>query len=170
MRTHRILRLLIWTAFVFYKSLAAADDEVIVPPIPAGKTVPEAKMTLRAAGLAAGFNAKGGRPDSKDLEFKTTGAQDPPGGSKAKRDAPVTVSIYQKYEPKTSPTPSPAAPSSMPDLTGKTLEQAVALAPGEDAGSRRRVGRVSADARESDDHFFSNASGGGRSLRTIRRS
>jgi hypothetical protein len=136
MRTHRLLRLLIWTAFVFYKSLAAAEDEVIVPSIPAGRTVAEAKATLSAAGLGAGFNAKGGKPESKDLEFKTTGAQDLPGGSKAKRGKTVTVSIYQKYEPKTSPTPAfapspspPAALGTMPDLIGSTLEQAVARLP-----------------------------------------
>jgi hypothetical protein len=117
-----------------------ADDEVIVPSIPAGLTVTEAKATLSAAGLAAGFNAKGGKPDSSDLEFKTTGAQDPPAGSKRKRGATVTVSIYQKYEPKTSPTPTPtptptpspsatAALGTMPDLTGLTLEQAVTRLP-----------------------------------------
>jgi hypothetical protein len=130
MRIRRLLRLLIWAAFVSYKSLAAAD-EVIVPSIPAGKTVAEAKATLSAAGLAAGFNAKGGKPDSKDLEFKTTGAQEPPGGNKVPRNKTVTVSIYQKYEPKTSaPSPSaPAALGNMPDLTGLTLEQAVARLP-----------------------------------------
>jgi hypothetical protein len=137
--------------------LPKADGEVIVPSIPAGLTVAEAKATLSAAGLSAGFNAKGGKPDSENLEFKTSGAQDPPGGSKRKRGATVTVSIYQKYEPKTSPTPTPtptptpstptptatsaptASPSpaisptqkttGIPNLIGLTLEQAVARLP-----------------------------------------
>jgi beta-lactam-binding protein with PASTA domain len=111
-----------------------ASDEIIVPPIPAGLTVPEAKAKL-PEGLTAGFDAKGGKPSKKDLEFKTTGAQDPPAGSKAKRGSTVTISIYQKYET-ASPTPT-AAPSptaavalgTMPDLTGLTLEQAVARLP-----------------------------------------
>ncbi len=115
-----------------------APEEVTVPTIPAGVTVAEAKATLSAAGLAAGFNAKGGKPTVQDLEFKTTGAQDVPGGSKAKRGATVTVSIYQKYDataaasptPPTSPPPPPTpASGTMPDLTGLTLEQAVARLP-----------------------------------------
>jgi len=113
-----------------------AGDEVIVPSIPSGLSVAEAKAKLSAAGLTPAFDAKGGKPGSKDLEFKTTGAQDPPGGSKAKRGSTVTVSIYQKYETAASPTPT-VAPSptpavalgTMPDLTGLTLEQAVARLP-----------------------------------------
>lgn len=113
-----------------------ATDEVAVPPMPAGATVAEAKATLSAAGLVAGFNAKGGKPDSKDLEFKTTSALDPPAGTKVKRGSTVTVSIYQKYEPTASPTPTATAMPSptvasgtMPNLIGLTLEQAVARLP-----------------------------------------
>jgi beta-lactam-binding protein with PASTA domain len=112
-----------------------ATDEVIVPTVPANVTVAEAKATLSAAGLTAGFDARGGKPSKQDLEFKTTGAQDPPGGSKAKRGSTVTVSIYQKFET-ASPTPTAAASptatvalGTMPDLTGLTLDQAVARLP-----------------------------------------
>src|SRR5205814_1599737 len=102
---------------------------------PTGITVADAKAKLSAAGLTAGFDAKGGKPSKQDLEFKTTGAQDPPGGSKATRGKTVTVSIYQKFET-ASPTPtavaSPTATvalGTMPDLTGLTLDQAVVRLP-----------------------------------------
>lgn len=118
---------------------SATPDEVVVPPIATGATMEEAKSILSAAGFNAAANAAGKAP-KQDLEFKTTGSTDPPAGSKAKRGKTVTVSIYQKYEEKTSPTPTAtptptASPSAtvalgaMPDLTGKTLEQAVALLP-----------------------------------------
>ncbi|MFN2624086.1 MAG: PASTA domain-containing protein [Chthoniobacterales bacterium] len=122
-----------------------AGDEVIVPSIPSGATVAEAKATLSAAGLTAGFNAKGGKPGSKDLEFKTTGTLDPPAGSKAKRGSTVTVSIYQEYEvasstPTASPLPSATmALGTMPNLIGLTLEQAAARLP-----SNMRIGSIDA--------------------------
>jgi beta-lactam-binding protein with PASTA domain len=126
-----------------------AGEEVIVPSIPSGATVAEAKATLSAVGLTAGFNAKGGKPGSKDLEFKTTGTLDPPAGSKAKRGSTVTVSIFQKYETTASSTPTatalPAATpalGTMPDLIGLTLDQAVARLP---AGMR--IGSVDAGTK-----------------------
>lgn len=128
---------------------AKMGDEATVPSIPAGVTVAEAKATLTAAGLTVGFNAQGGKPSTQDLEFKTTGSQDPPGGSKAKRGTTVTVSIYQKYETAVSPTPTPeptpptAALGTMPDLVGLTLDQAVSRLSG-----KMRIGSDEAGTRK----------------------
>ena len=106
------------------------DELVVVPSLDPGSTVAEIKSALAGAGLVAAFNAKGGKPSKKDLEFKSTGGQEPAAGTKAKRGSTVTASIYQKYEDAVAdaaPTAPPLGPGSsgtMPSLLGLTIDQA----------------------------------------------
>jgi len=116
-------------------SPTASEALVTVPAIFTGNTAEIAKSALSSVGLIAAFNAKGGRPPTKEQEFKTTGALEPVAGTKVPRGSTVTVSLYQKYEEtaQTTPTASPQGPgsgsSAMPNLIGLTLDEAVAKLP-----------------------------------------
>ncbi|MEY2562793.1 MAG: hypothetical protein QOH88_986 [Verrucomicrobiota bacterium] len=102
------------TVSIYQKFEGDGADEVVVPDLSVFDSVSEMKAVLAHAGLTGAFSAKG-TPPSKEKEFKFA-AQSPPANIKVKRGSTVSVSVYQKFEADST--------EAVPDLIGKTLEQA----------------------------------------------
>jgi hypothetical protein len=125
MRTHRLLRLLIWTAFVFYKSLAAADDEITVPDV-SGFNTPKAMKAAAGPDMVGVILATKITPPTGSTQLFAW--QEPDANTKAPRGSTLKIYIYQSLAG-AAVIPSPTPSTSMPDLTGLTLEQAAAQLP-----------------------------------------
>ena len=128
---------------------SSTSDEVTVPDISAAGDDPKAMKAAAGPDLVGVIMATKATPPPGTT--KLFASQDPPANSKAKRGSTLKIFIYQSLaDTTTTPTPTPtptAAPSAsptpsstpqtsgMPDLTGLTLEQAVARLP-----SNMRIG------------------------------
>jgi beta-lactam-binding protein with PASTA domain len=124
MKTPRLLRLLIWAAFVFSQSFAAASDEITVPDV-SGFNTPKAMKAAAGPDMVGVILAtKITPPDGSTQLFAY---QEPPANTKAPRGSTLKIYIYQSLATAVIPSPTPS--TSMPDLTGLTLEQAVAQLP-----------------------------------------
>jgi beta-lactam-binding protein with PASTA domain len=125
MRTNRLLRLLILAAFAFYKSLATADDEITVPDV-SGFNTPKAMKAAAGPDMVGVILATKITPPTGSTQLFAY--QEPAANTKAPRGSTLKIYIYQSLAGG-AVIPSPTPSTSMPDLTGLTLEQAVAQLP-----------------------------------------
>ena len=142
-----------------YQSLAAVatpspiptpSDEVTVPDVSTAGNDPKAMKAAAGPDMVGVIVATKASPSPRAT--KLFASQDPPANSKAKRGSTLKIFIFQSLAeasatpppsasssptPFASPTssPSPTLSGAMPDLTGLTLEQAVARLP-----SNMRIG------------------------------
>lgn len=103
---------------------ASASDEITVPDV-SGFNTPKAMKAAAGPDMVGVILAtKITPPDGSTQLFAY---QEPPANTKAPRGSTLKIYIYQSLAAAVIPSPTPS--TSMPDLTGLTLEQAVAQLP-----------------------------------------